>query len=103
MYHGQMNAGTASSQVAILVSSFKEGNETSTTELNQVIQSHSQNFMVKYEAEDRSAESGKYDPSITSQNGGKERRLNCHLDHIFLSVFFQKQSIIQQFVISFLL
>lgn len=29
--------------------------------------------MVKYEAEDRTAESGKYDPSITSQNGGKNK------------------------------
>lgn len=46
--------------------------------------------MVKYEAEDRSAESGKYDPSITSQNGRKNRRLNCNLDHIFFKYSFSE-------------
>lgn len=43
--------------------------------------------MVKYETEDRRADSEKYDPSITSQNGGKNR-LNCDLDHIFLKYSF---------------
>jgi hypothetical protein len=47
--------------------------------------------MVEYEAEYRSAESGKCDPSITSQNGGKNRRLDCNSDHIFLNILFQKQ------------
>lgn len=48
--------------------------------------------MVEYEAEYSSAESGKYDPSITSQNGRKNRRLDCNLDHIFfLNILFQKQ------------
>lgn len=46
--------------------------------------------MVKYEAEDRSAESGKYDPTITSQNGRKNRRLNCNLDHIFFKYSFSE-------------
>lgn len=40
--------------------------------------------MVEYEAECRSAQSGKYDPSITSQNGRKNQRLDCNLDHNFL-------------------
>lgn len=56
-------------------------------ELNQVILSRSHNFMVKYETEDRRADSEKYDPSITSQNGGKNR-LNCDLDHIFFKYSF---------------
>lgn len=59
--------------------------------------------MVKYETEDRRADSEKYDPSITSQNGGKNR-LNCDLDHIFFLIFpSRNKSIIRQFVVSFLL
>lgn len=46
--------------------------------------------MVKYEAEDRSADSEKYDPSITSENGGKNRRLNCNVDHIFFQYSFSE-------------
>lgn len=46
--------------------------------------------MVEYEAEFRSAESGKYGPSITSQNGRKNRRSDCNWDHIFLNILFSE-------------